>query len=72
MNIVILSPVLFPVSTGILAIDSLKFSHLAVSAISFNPLSFIEKIELNVDPLPVAFPPASAPAAAAPKDSNNV
>ena len=52
-------------------IDSVKFSHLAVSAMSAKEPLSKENIELKVEPLLVP-PVASPPAAAAPKDSNNV
>ncbi len=62
-----------PDSTGIVLIDSLKFSQILVSAIPFNESSIEEKIELNVEPFPIALPaPAPGPAAAASRDSINV
>ena len=41
---------LTPVSTGIVDIDSDKFSHLSVSAIPFRESTSNENIELNLEP----------------------
>ena len=61
-----------PDSTGIVLIDSLKFSQTLVSAIPFKESSNAEKIELKVEPFPVALPcPAPGPAAAASRESIN-
>ena len=65
-------PISVPVSTTAEEIVSDKFSHLSVAPIPGKVSSTDPKIELKVEPFPVAFPAPPGPAAAAPNESNNV